>query len=268
MKDKTNTENISSRVNLLYNNRIKDVLVSNESNLYISPTLRDAYKVQDKLVDQLNWQIGGWKLGGTNTHTQEKFQCESLYFGPIESKKIIYSHAQESFKWFFPLVPKGEAEISFRLSGNVEELNELNSLDQILDYVDAFSPSIELPFSVIPSNDKGLNPLVEDLCASGFLVLGKIEDISDHKIIEDLEINIFRSDELIETGNTSNLILSPLETLFEFLLKARSNKLKLYEGQWIATGGCTSCLQLDYDSPIKIAFGDLEPFYFLIHRNS
>lgn len=231
-------------------------LTTNYKNFIPVPaSLKDAYNIQKSVVKKLNLNIGGWKLGGTNKTSREIFSCSHLYCGPIDSKNIILSNTNKYFNWTLPTKPQGEAEISFRLSSNIQNLCKLNNKNDVFSYVDALAPSLELPYSVIDKNqNKELSLLISDLCGSGYLVLGDVIPIQRFKSSAYEAIEIIQSSTRLESGSTKNIIGSPKLSLFEFLNFAFENKLKLTKGQWIATGGCTPCTELVFNSRIQVKF--------------
>lgn len=223
--------------------------------------LDEAYRVQHEVLTQLGWCVGGWKLGGTNTGTRSKFSCTNAYYGPIEQRKIIFSEIENSFDWDLPGSLRGEAEISVRLTSKVNMLSELSSLEDVFAYVDLLAPSLECPYCTIADiQSAGLGALISDLCGSGYLILGKIVPVNPMMLKRNQIIEISQLGNDAEVGNTGNIIGSPVQALFEFLNLAFEHKLDLRAGQWIATGGCTSCVELLSNTPIALKFQNIESF--------
>lgn len=227
----------------------------------VPDSLKEAYFVQQRVLGQLGWHVGGWKLGGTNEGTRNKFDCKRAYYGPIEERKIIFSETENSFDWDLPGSLRGEAEISVRLTSKVNMLSELSSLEDVFAYVDLLAPSLECPYCTIADIESaGLGALISDLCGSGYLILGKIVPINPMMLKRNQIIEISQLGNNAEIGNTGNIIGSPVQALFEFLNLAFEHKLDLRAGQWIATGGCTSCVELLSNSPITLKFQNIESF--------
>lgn len=252
---------IIDQANWFSNRRLANATKGSIFSEFAPESLEDAYKVQKKVTKTLNWHVGGWKLGGTNQVTRDMFSCHNAYYGPLDNSKIIYSENQNSFEWMLPATLRGEAEISFRLSSKVNMLRRLNSLDEVFGYVDAIAPSLECPYCSIPSvQSSGLATLIADLCGSGYLILGKVVPIDPVVLMRNQIIEISQLGNYTEIGNTGSIIGLPVQALFEFLNLAFEHKLDIRAGQWIATGGCTSCVELLFNSIINIKFQNMESF--------
>ena len=149
------------------------------------------------------------------------------------------------------------------------ELVGITEFEDVLKYVDAVAPSLECPYTNFSDIARaGLGTLISDLCGSGFLVLGStvpINQSSDLSINNEI-IEIMQGEYLVEIGSTKQIIGSPIQSLFHFLNLAYQNKLDLKKGQWIATGGCTSCVELNLCTDIRVSFSGLGAFNIRINQ--
>lgn len=241
--------------------RISSVIKNIGITEYSPQSIEEAYKVQKMVVKKIGWNVGGWKLGGTNQITRDLFQCETAYYGPIEKKKIINAKIQDGFNWDLPGSIRGEAEVAFRLSSKIDTLRVLSSLEEVFDYVDAIAPSLECPYSTIPDIETaGLGSLIGDLCGSGYLILGTIIPILNNYFIDNDIIKVNQDNRDEEIGSTQNIIGSPVQSLYDFLNLTLKNEVKLQQGQWVATGGCTNCIKFDFCTPINVSFSNIGAF--------
>lgn len=235
---------------------------------FIPDSLEQAYLMQGEIAEELRWNVGGWKLGGTNQSTMEKFGCRNAYYGPIDCDHVIYSENEDFFEWNLPGPIRAEAELSFRLSKKFDFFDKLNSIEDVLEYVDVYAPSLEFPYCIIPDLDKaGLEGLVADLCGSGYLVIGQAIPIELYNLMCNQTIRIKQRDS-VSKGNTSNIIMSPIQALFQFFNLAKQHRLSLNAGQWIATGGCTSCVNFIPNSLISVEFSGMEQFQIGVNQTS
>ena len=251
--------------NWFANRRLDKTSRERIQTMVVPDSLKEAYCVQQRVLEKLGWHVGGWKLGGTNQGTRNKFDCNSAYYGPIEEGKIIFGETENSFEWELPSSLRGEAEISFRLSPKIDQLRELDSLEDVFGYVDALAPSLECPYcTIVDVESLGLGALIADLCGSGYLILGKIVPINPAALMCNQIIEISQLQNSAEIGSTVNIIGFPIQALFEFLNLAFEHQLDLRAGQWIATGGCTSCVELIPNSPVILKFENIESFQVVI----
>ncbi|KQW31330.1 hypothetical protein ASE36_03445 [Rhizobium sp. Root274] len=223
-------------------------------------TLAQAYAVQNRLIECLG-PVEAWKLGGATTATRQIFNTQDVYYGPVFAGRVLL--APTTVPQDLLGGPKGEAEVAFRLSAAVEG----DALPQDpWALVDRIAPSIELPASTVDDLPRhGLNALIADGCAYGALVLGDALpiDAAVKASIDTLSISIAHGD-VVETGSANHILTTPIGALAAFAKTALANGATLRAGQWVATGGCTSCLPLPSDQKIEVDFADLGAFSFVV----
>jgi len=267
-KFKITKRSLEEKVEWFLARRISAPLCDEIRPVLIPDSLDEAYLVQDELAKLLGWKVGGWKLGGTNRGTRQKFGCCAAYCGPIDSRRIIFSQNADFFEWTLPGPIRAEAELSFRLSSKIKSINELTSIEDVLKYVDACASSIEFPYCTLPDlEEAGLVGLVADLCGSGYLVIGRSTAIDGFNPKHPRSVRLRQNDNL-SLGQTSNIIGSPVQALFEFFNLAIDHNLNLEPGQWIATGGCTPCVDFLSGSRITVEFSGMEEFEIVVNSDS
>jgi 2-keto-4-pentenoate hydratase len=223
-------------------------------------SLSQAYALQNRLIDRIG-PVDAWKLGGATAATRQIFNTQDVYYGPVFAGRVL----QAPFMVAESLLggPKGEAEIAFRLSAAVE--GDVLPKDP-WELADLVAPSIELPTSTVENLPRhGLNALIADGCAYGALVLGDALPLNAavKGSINTLPISIAYSG-VVERGSTEQILTSPIGALAAFVKAALANGAKLRAGQWVATGGCTSCIPLPVDQKIELDFGALGAFSFKV----
>ncbi len=214
--------------------------------------LTDAYTLVKKDLCNRNPVISAWKLGGTNQHTQNLFKVDEAYFGPLFSNEIFFI---DKFKGNLPDLPflKGEAELALRLSEfGAEHLNS-ESQDASLIF-DAWSVAVEFPYSVFSDlPDAGVAALVVDRCAAGALVLGPVQNGLPSK---EFTIAIDVNGQQRSSGGQDDMLLHPTDAALEFRRLAFEHDFYLRAGQWISTGGLTSCLRLTKDDVLTLDYDE------------
>jgi 2-keto-4-pentenoate hydratase len=230
-----------------------------EGEFPIPDSLIEAYKIQKSNLSD----IKGWKLGGTTNFTRELFKTDSVYYGGVGGSYIF--NASDAVKVpSFIKEPSGEAEVAFRLTDKVKELSTLNikTID-MAELINTVIPSIEFPWSAFPLPGCGLEVLVADSCAAGFLVFG--EEISWSKELEALidgKVSVFTGTQLLASGSVDNIIGGPVDALRSFLSLAKEHEIEFSGGEIVATGGCTSCVPIPVGEKIFVKFEGLNSFEF------
>jgi 2-keto-4-pentenoate hydratase len=234
---------------------------------FLSPeSVTEAYQIQHKNILTTREPISAWKLGGTTKSTRDTFQTASLFYGPIFASSI-YSYS-ESIK-LDPKFrePKGELELSFKLSSAVNTLTseKLKNDKVFFNTIQSLYASVELPWSAFPLPEAGLKVLIADYCASGALILGN-ELPWRENLIKNLSCDVYMKTKstLLAQGSLSQIIEGPLEALRGFLFLALEQKIPLKAGQIVASGGVSKCVNLPLDEEITVDFNQLDQFKFLI----
>ena len=230
-------------------------------NEFLPESVQEGYAIQKLLISSMK-DVVAWKLGGGTKSTREIFNTSDIYYGPIFKGHLFRSGSNIPLEILGS--PKGEAEISFRLSEDISDITKYK--EDPWKLVDAIAPSIELPASVVEDVPKyGLPVLLADGCAYGALVIGDHLDINDRikNKINTLELS-FSSEEKLIKGNASNILTTPIGAIYDFIKLAIENGENIRAGQWVATGGCTPCVKLPINHLIKADFGELGNFSFRV----
>lgn len=206
-------------------------------------TLTDAYAAQKDWVAQAERRgetVAAWKLGGTTATTRQAFQCTRAYYGPILASQC-YGNGRDvaASKLYAPLV---EVEIAFRIGAGgapVAAMLAMESPSTIWQDVKAL----------------GLPALLADGCASGALVLGP--EIHDWQtwLQSAHPIRLWAGDTLLTEGTTANIIGGPLAALAEATAEMQQHGQTLAPGTYVSTGGCTPCVTVPLNTPLRAEAG-------------
>ena len=222
----------------------KNSIKLNKEESVKDTSIVDAYEIQKLVVQNIKKNISGWKLGGTNSKTRKNFNVSSLYWGPVFEGNI----SEESN---FINLARGEIEVAFKLHPSIEDLSKVISPDDLSSLVASVALSIEYPWSVFESfGEAGVKALIADCCASGQCLLGAsvaFKDFSGEAIVKIMVDNLE-----VETGSTENLIDGLYQTLCDFINAAHEEGFVLKGGQWVFTGGITSCRTYEQEAQVEI----------------
>ncbi|KRS16555.1 hypothetical protein [Roseovarius indicus] len=195
----------------------------------------------------------GWKLGGSNHGTQAAFNVSKPYFGPLHETEIMSSPKIAPGLSLCQL--QGEVEISLRISADGEGY-------------DAWCVSLEMPASALKNLPAaGVEALVADRCGAGALVLGPTQDGPLPDMYGKL-FSLWREGECLSEAGLDSLIASPGAILSEFLGLARGLGFSPAPGDWVATGGITSCCPFSDGDKISVLMSDQLVLAFVAQRGS
>jgi len=224
----------------------------------------EGYKIQSEVLRALNWKVGGWKLGGTTLLTQEMFNCDRVYFGPLEQEKIIKAAEFKPCVFTAPKKLKGEPEVAFLLNENIANLSYLGQHNDVFKYVDYFATAFECPMEGCSQTDYiNLGDLLADLCGSGYLIVGEPIEVNELPAFLSSEVRVTQNCKVIQKGSSRVIVGTPLKAVFDFLNLTLSLGIQLEVGQWVATGGCAPCCDIDPFSSVTVSFDAGKPFKFL-----
>tara|TARA_B100001093_G_scaffold495319_1_gene539679 strand:+ start:1255 stop:2031 length:777 start_codon:yes stop_codon:yes gene_type:complete len=234
----------------------------------IPETLTDAYELVRKEILIDSGFVACWKLGGTNYVTQDKFNTNQLYFGPMHSKEIFINPREAPKYKMFEL--KGELEIAFRISDKAINFNEKKSLKgiKLSELFDYWCIAYELPSSPILNLDQlGLKALILDRCASGAIVLSPMMTYYENMDWGNVKLTLKVNHKKIANANIDSLIKRPDEIAREFIELSTGLGFKLKEKQWISTGGLTECMNLMENDLVSIFFDENKVIEFIVKTN-
>jgi len=246
--------NFDQKVNYFYSLRTSNFTEQPLDLDFMPNDEEQAYKIQKEVVKKLGFPVIGWKLGGTNSKTQQNFNCKSAYLGPIFSVNET--------KPMFPINInlRGEAELTFRMNERISYLSLVEINVDPLQFFDFVYPSLELPLSKINNfKDVGMLPLISDLCGTGHLSVGEPKPLSSLKT-NPTSVKISKGEETLAVGNRENLVGGYEMALSDFLKLVIKYDINVKVGQFVATGGITDCVGLSTKTEIDINFGPLGQF--------
>ncbi|WP_392343949.1 hypothetical protein [Pseudoalteromonas prydzensis] len=224
-------------------------------------TLLDAYTEQRALNN--NYQdVAAWKLGGTNLASSSYFNSEHLFYGPLKNQQVFSCHNKEINTY----AHLAELEITFRLNEKVvTDLFRDNPISSACDFISSVMPSVELPYSRHDLSKISLPELIKDNCAAGALIIGN-EVKWDNSLMEQLDgcIKLLENNTSVTEGLYSNLLKSPVDLLTDFLKLAKTHNLPLKEGQLVATGGISPCVEVNAKKKYLADFGQFGSFSFVL----
>lgn len=218
--------------------------------------LREAYAVQDRLVEMLGWEVGGWFCACTNTAIQELLSLDEPYYARLFSDYIFAEPAVLNAADYPPIVL--ECEFGFRLGKDLPSRPEGYSRTDAEDAISHVHPTIEVVAGHLkdwPSQD--VWSVIADNGTDGALVYG--EGVADWRRLDlvGTEVTLDVNSETVRSGSGANVLGDPLEA-FVWLANARSRDGDgLKAGDIHNTGTATDIYWVDPGDEVVARFDGL-----------
>jgi len=212
----------------------------------ISYNVKEAYKTQtifSQYYSQVMGSVSGFKVAFASKASQQAWGLKEAVYAPLfqqqnlalTNKAAVVTVNKSDYHHFHI-----EAELAFVLNKDVTSIKNIGS---------SFNPkrlkkliqSVHIAYD-IPDNRFIKKPQATDIIASGAgakgYLLGKAASIKDINI-NDLELKMYRNNELVYKGNTSAVMGSPLKAL-HWLLKSELKQGKTISKNSVILTGAVS----------------------------
>lgn len=228
-----------------------DLRPSERFHLHSSDTPGDLTEAYD-LLRRLDWDWRGWKLGGSNHATRAAFGVSTPYFGPLHASEILYTPEEA------PLLPlcemKGEVEIALRI-------------DATGSGYDAWCVALEMPASAIENLPAaGVAALVADRCGAGALLLGRVRS-GALPAMDAARFALLGNGVSLSEAGPETLSGPPPDILRDFLESARALGFSPSAGDWVATGGITSCCDFAEGDRVTVTLNGIPELDFRVRTS-
>lgn len=217
-------------------------------------TLEDAEQVQRLLNCHPNFKIGSWKLGASTHSSRAALSLNDCFVGAIEAAHTM--KAPSTFRHSCLRARLVECEIAFRM--NIKAWLSQPEADAT-SFIESVHPAFELPESRFEKiGGAGTAALVADYGAAGYAVLGPGIDFAEFDTAGfDIGVQLFLNGALQNTGDTSALVMEPLD-----LLRSQMNRFAHYKnleevGDYILLGSLTPPQHVSPNDVVRAEFGRL-----------
>lgn len=223
-------------------------------------TVKDAYRVQEKLVNKLlkaeqTTKIG-YKIGATNPAAREMLGANEQFSGNLlasysyPSSKTIYA------KDYHVIVL--EPEIAIKLNKDLGPINGLYTPETAAKSVGAVAPAIEIVTSPFPVwNEAGICNIIADNAANGAWIYGDFIEYSDNLDLKKQNVSLTINGTIQRNGSGSNVDGGPLIVLAWLANFLLDNGQMLKAGDTITTGSTTLPFQAGSQQHVIADFGIL-----------
>jgi 2-keto-4-pentenoate hydratase len=223
----------------------------------VRPTnLKDAYAVQDKLVDLLGWEVGGWFCACTNPVIQGILSLREPYYARLFTEYIFAEPASLKASDYPPIVL--ECEFGFRLGKDLPRRAAPYVREEVEAAISEVHPAIEVVAGHLedwPKQD--VWSVIADNGTDGALVYGAGTQDWRGLDLVDMPVSLEINGKTERVGRGENVLGDPLEA-FVWLANARSrdgNGLKA--GDIHNTGTATDIIWIEPGDTAVASFDGL-----------
>ncbi|MFC6181386.1 2-keto-4-pentenoate hydratase [Lactiplantibacillus daowaiensis] len=195
-----------------------------------------AYRVQDHLTTLKNAPVGGYKVSLTSAETQQMFATDHPLYGAQVQDHFLAAPAKVRLNQL--MAPLVEVELVFKAKAPLSATDSLTDLW----HKTTVAPGLELPDSRFadwfPSLAKNL--VVADAAVGGLVVYGEEQDTDQRfasvDAVATVNCELTHDGETLKTGNASEVLGNPLNSLHWLVGKLAAQGRVLTAGQRVSSG--------------------------------
>lgn len=195
-----------------------------------------AYRVQKRLTELKNEEVGGYKVSLTSKQTQDMFDSDSPLYGAQVKSHFVQSpvtlHRAQLME------PLAEVEMLFTAK---EDLSSKDSLEDLLRKTKV-APAVEVPDSRFsdwfPSLSKYM--VMADAAVGGYVVYG--QEVDANRLFDSVDAlakvkcQLFHDGKKLKDGASSEVLGNPLNSLQWLVKKLEDQGQPLRAGQRVSSG--------------------------------
>lgn len=206
---------------------------------YEGLTVDDAYEIQllnvQKKLDEGN-VITGKKIGLTSLAMQKSLGVDTPDFGFLYNSMEVKDGV---IKKDDILQPRMEGELAFILK---EDLKDNATVQDVLDATDYVVPALEIVGSRIKDWKLTIVDTVADNASCGMYLLSDIKIDPKEVDLKEIEMSLFKNDELINQGKGSAVLGDPANAVLWLANSLGKYGVKLNAGDIILAGALTAAI--------------------------
>ncbi|MEM8526606.1 MAG: fumarylacetoacetate hydrolase family protein [Bacteroidota bacterium] len=215
--------------------------------------LATAYEIQKLSISrrmERGEQLIGYKLGFTSRAKMEQMGVHEVIWGRLTDAMQIENGGALDFNKF--IHPRAEPEIAFRVNRKIDSVIDM---DNILDYITAVAPAIEIIDSRYERFKFSLEDVVADNCSSSAFVLGAWQE--PQTSVQDLAITLKIKEATKQSGNSNAILGNPLVALVELSKMIVKYGEVIEAGAIVLAGAATSAEYIHQGDQVEAVFQDL-----------
>ena len=213
-------EQIDAAARLLVSTRHENAMVEAIPENCRPQSLEDAYAIQDRMADLLEWRTGGWFCACTNREIQSMLGLAEPYYARLFADYILDSPARLDPDAFPPMVL--ECEFGFRLGRDLPSRDTPYSRDEVEDAIATVHPTIEVVAGHLRNwPEQDVYSVIADNGTDGALIVGAgTRAWRGHDLVH-TEVTLEINGRVERHGAGANVLGDPMAA-FVWLANARS----------------------------------------------
>lgn len=225
-------------------------------------TMAGAQCGRDKLVQKMAQFYGpvvGYKAGLTNPAVQKRFNYDKPVRGVLFEKMLLADGATVPAK--FGARPMFEADLVVRVKSS--NIHFANSIDEVLQHIDAVIPFIELPDLVVADPGKITGPTLNFINVGARLgVLGKPIVVSGQAglrdALRDMTVRVADgSGKELDAGKGAAILDHPLNAVMWLVRDLGESGIKLKQGDLLSLGSFSRLMPPQAGQSVKVTYEGL-----------
>ena len=247
---------IDSAAEILRQARLENKVIDCIPETVRPGNIQEAYAIQDRFIELLGWEIGGWYCACTNVSIQTLLDLKEPYYARLLSRFISHEPAVLNSSDFPPIVL--ECEYGFRLGKDLPRRKEAYSRDEVAEAIATVHPTIEVVAGHLkdwPKQD--VWSVIADNGTDGALIYG--EGRTDWRNLDliNMPVVLEVNRQIVREGSGRNVLGDPLEA-FVWFANARSRDGEgLKAGNIHNTGTTTDIIWIEPGDKAKATFEGL-----------
>lgn len=224
----------------------------------LAPATRaEGYAIQAHVMARTGKPLFGWKIAATSVAGQQHINVEGPIAGRILAEKVVadggtapIAHSQMKF---------AEIEFGFRFARDLPPRAAPYTVEEVLDAVASFHPSIEIPDSRYSDYCAvGAAQLIADNACGDQFVLGPATD-ADWRAIDlaALEVEAEVVGRSQHKGVGANVLGDPRVALAWLVNELSGIGVTLHAGEVVTTGTCVVPIAVEAGDEVRARFGPL-----------
>lgn len=217
-------------------------------------SIEDAYAIQDRLIELLGWEVGGWYCACTNREIQQLLGLSGPYWARLLARAIMPSPARLRQADYPPMV--AECEFGFRLGKDLPARPEPYTRAEVVDAITSVHPTLEIVAGYLRDWPRqSVFAVIADNGTDGALVHGEPE-VADWRRLDlpAMEVRLYLNGREIQRGHGANVLGDPLVTMHWLANARRQAGAGLLAGQIHNTGTVTSMQPIGPGDHVKAHF--------------
>jgi 2-keto-4-pentenoate hydratase len=213
----------------------------------------EAYRIQDLLAEELDFPVGGWKIGCTSAAARKILKSRGPFAGRIFTTRMFESGVSLPDS-AYPM--RGlEGEFAFRMKTALPPRKRAYSLAEVTAAVGSLHPAIEIVDSRFSDWLKaGVQSVIADQGSNGALILGPAVPRWRQLKLDQMPVKMLVNGKVVGQGAGADCLGHPLKALtwLANLLRKRGG---LASGAIVSTGTCCGFHRVAPGDSARAEFG-------------